>query len=246
MRTAPKRQACARRAIVGFSKSLDRPFRHRPRLQEIALKLSFHGADRSVTGSCHLLEAAGRRILVDCGLFQGSREINEENAAPLGFDPAAIDYLLLTHAHADHCGRLPVLAKLGFKGEVIATAATRELARLVLLDAANLQQEDAGDRARTTMRRGADDQARPPLYSVVDALNSLDRFGRSAVYGQPIEPAAGLRVTFIDAGHILGSASVFVETGEPAAPKVLFSGDLGNADRPLLRPPAVPPQADSW
>jgi metallo-beta-lactamase family protein len=244
MRTAPKRQACARRAIVGFSKSLDRPFRHRPRLQEIALKLSFHGADRSVTGSCHLLEAAGRRILVDCGLFQGSREINEENAAPLGFDPAAIDYLLPTHAHADHCGRLPVLAKLGFKGEVIATAATRELARLVLLDAANLQQEDAGDRARTTMRRGADDQARPPLYSVVDALNSLDRFGRSAVYGQPIEPAARLRVTFIDAGHILGSASVFVETGEPAAPKVLFSGDLGNADRPLLRPPAVPPQAD--
>jgi metallo-beta-lactamase family protein len=112
------------------------------------LKLSFHGADRGVTGSCHLVEAAGRRVLIDCGLFQGGREVDEENAEPLGFDPAAIDYLLLTHAHLDHCGRVPLLAKQGFKGEVIATAATRELARLVMLDAAHLLLKWPQDRNR--------------------------------------------------------------------------------------------------
>jgi metallo-beta-lactamase family protein len=100
------------------------------------LKLSFHGADRSVTGSCHLIECAGRRILIDCGLHQGGRELDEENAGPFGFDAAAIDYVLLTHAHLDHCGRLPLLAKRGFRGEIITTAASRELALLVMLDAA--------------------------------------------------------------------------------------------------------------
>jgi len=208
------------------------------------LKLSFHGADRGVTGSCHLVEAAGRRVLIDCGLFQGGREMDEENGEPLGFDPAAIDYLLLTRAHLDHCGRVPLLAKQGFKGEIIATAATRELARLVMLDAAHLQEEDAGNRERARRRQGAE-ETRKPLYSVVDALSSLDRFGRSAVYGRPIELAAGLRATFIDAGHILGSASIVLEIDESAGRlKLLFSGDLGNAARPLLRPPAPPPLAD--
>src|SRR5690348_2178036 len=98
------------------------------------MKLSFHGADHDVTGSCHLLEVGGSRILIDCGLFQGSRELNEENAGSLGFDAQAIDYLLLTHAHLDHCGRIPLLARRGFKGEIITTGATRELARLVMLD----------------------------------------------------------------------------------------------------------------
>jgi len=95
------------------------------------MKISFHGADRSVTGSCHLVECAGKRILIDCGLHQGSRELDEENAGPFGFEAASIDYLLLTHAHLDHCGRLPLLAKRGFRGEIITTAASRELARLV-------------------------------------------------------------------------------------------------------------------
>ena len=105
------------------------------------MKLAFHGAARRVTGSCHLLEAAGRKILVDCGFFQGAREIADDNREPFAFDPRAIDWLLLTHAHLDHCGRIPLLAKAGFRGEIIATSATRELARLVLLDAANLQEE---------------------------------------------------------------------------------------------------------
>ncbi len=97
------------------------------------MKLSFHGADRGVTGSCHLIECAGHRVLIDCGLYQGGRELDEENAEPFGFDPSTIDHLLLTHAHLDHCGRLPLLVKRGFHGEVITTAASRELSRLVLL-----------------------------------------------------------------------------------------------------------------
>ena len=99
------------------------------------MKLSFHGADRDVTGPCHLVECAGKRILVDCGLFQGGRELDDENAAPFGFDAAAIDVVLLTHAHLDHCGRLPLLVRRGFRGEIIATGATHELAGLVMLDA---------------------------------------------------------------------------------------------------------------
>ena len=106
------------------------------------MKLSFHGADRSVTGSCHH-EICSSTILMDSGVHQGSRELDEENAGPFGFEAASIDYLLLTHAHLDHCGRLPLLAKRGFRGEIITTAASRELARLVLLDSAHLQEEDA-------------------------------------------------------------------------------------------------------
>jgi metallo-beta-lactamase family protein len=107
------------------------------------MNLSFHGADHNVTGSCHLLECAGLRILVDCGLYQGERESNEENSEPFGFDPASIDFLLLTHAHLDHCGRIPLLHQRGFRGQIIATAATVELAKLVLLDSAHLHEEDA-------------------------------------------------------------------------------------------------------
>lgn len=98
------------------------------------MKISFHGAAQDVTGSCHLVEAAGKRILIDCGLHQGSRALNLENAEPFGFDAAAIDCVLLTHAHLDHCGRLPLLSKRGFKGPIITTAASRELANLVILD----------------------------------------------------------------------------------------------------------------
>ena len=139
--------------------------------QESALKLSFHGADRSVTGSCHLVECAGKRILIDCGLHQGSHELDEENAARFGFDAAAIDYVLLTHAHLDHCGRLPLLAKRGFRGEIIMTSASRELARLVMLDAAHLQEEDARYHARRSGHDGARHDTSGPLYSTLDALN---------------------------------------------------------------------------
>jgi metallo-beta-lactamase family protein len=208
------------------------------------MKLSFHGADRGVTGSCHLIECAGRRILIDCGMYQGGRELHEENAEPFGFDPAAIDYVLLTHAHLDHCGRLPLLTQRGFRGEIVTTSASRELARLVMLDAAHLQEEEARYRERKSGKRHAGHED-APLYTTLDALNSFDNFGRTAVYGQPLELGSGLRVTFLDAGHILGSASVLIELQEQAARRsVLFSGDLGNAGRPLLRAP-VAVKADS-
>jgi metallo-beta-lactamase family protein len=208
------------------------------------LKLSFHGADRDVTGSCHLVECAGKRILVDCGLFQGGRELNDENAAPFGFDAAGIDLVLLTHAHLDHCGRLPLLVRRGFHGEIIATGATHELAGLVMLDAAHLQEEDGAHRARRSYRRGADEEA-TPLYTVVNATTALEKFGRAAAYGKPIDLFPGIRATFIDAGHILGSASIVLELQEGSRHQtVVFSGDLGNAGRPLLRGPASPPRAD--
>jgi len=210
------------------------------------LKLSFHGADRGVTGSCHLVECAGRRVLVDCGLYQGGREIEEENGEPFGFDPAAIDFVLLTHAHLDHCGRLPLLVKRGFRGEIVTTAPSRELARLVMLDAAHLQEEDARHRARWAQRRGKEREAVGPLYSILDALNTQDAFGRTAAYDEPVQIAPGIRATFLDAGHILGSASILLELEERGEHRrVLFSGDLGNAGRPLLRDPAKPPHVDA-
>jgi len=208
------------------------------------MRLSFHGADRDVTGSCHLIECLGRRALIDCGLLQGSRELTEENEAQFGFDPKAIDFLLLTHAHLDHCGRLPLLFKRGFRGEVITTAASRELARIVLVDAAHLQEEDTATRARRHARNGKENAA-TPLYTVADTLSSLDRFGRTADYGVPIQLVPGLRATFYDAGHILGSASILVEADEGGRTRsVLFSGDLGSAGRPLLRPPSPPANAE--
>ncbi len=129
------------------------------------MKISFHGADRSVTGSCHLVECAGKRILIDCGLYQGSRELDEENAEPFGFDAASIDYVLLTHAHLDHCGRLPLLAKRGFRGEIITTSASRELTRLVVLDAAYLLGGGrASPRAQRRSRRCEQRYEEPALF----------------------------------------------------------------------------------
>ncbi len=190
------------------------------------------------------MEAAGRRILVDCGMIQGSRDIEEENAAAFGFEPGTIDIVVLTHAHLDHCGRLPLLVKRGFRGEIIATEATRDLARLVLLDAAHLQEEEAHRRQRRLYRRGKDN-AEAPLYTLLDVFDTLDRFGRRAQFGAAIELAPGLRAHFYDAGHILGSASVLFEIEEAGElRRFLFSGDLGNAGRPLLAPPTAPAEAD--
>ena len=210
------------------------------------MRLSFHGADRVVTGSCHLVEVAGRKILVDCGAYQGGRSLEAQNADGFGFNPADIDILLLTHAHLDHCGRIPLLAKRGFKGEIISTAATRELARLVLIDAAHLQEEEHRRALRVADRRGEPEKAPPPLYTLVDTLNAFDRFGRTAEYRAPIALAPGLSATFHNAGHILGSASVRLEAEENGNKRVVvFSGDIGNPGRPLLADPDPPQGADA-
>jgi metallo-beta-lactamase family protein len=208
------------------------------------MRISFHGAARDVTGSCHLVETAGKRILIDCGLHQGSRALNLENAEPFGFDAAAIDCVLLTHAHLDHCGRLPLLSKRGFKGPIITTAASRELANLVILDSAYLQEGEAARDARAAGRAGV--KAAPPLYTVIDATNALHQFSKVADYEKPIEIAPGIRATFFNAGHILGSASILVEADEGGTKRnAFFSGDIGNADRPLLQPPRTPAAAQA-
>jgi metallo-beta-lactamase family protein len=211
------------------------------------MKLSFHGADQGVTGSCHLVECAGKKILIDCGMYQGNREVVEDNSEPFGFDPASVDYLLLTHAHLDHCGRIPLLTKQGFKGEIITTAASVELARLIMLDSAGLQEEEARYQARRARRRGTNNTKVPqPLYTTLDALNSLDFFGRIASYNQRIQIAPGILATFIDAGHILGSASIVLELQENESQhRLLFSGDLGYSDRAILRNPTPPPKVDT-
>jgi metallo-beta-lactamase family protein len=153
---------------------------------------------------------------------------------------------LLTHAHLDHCGRLPLLTRRGFRGEIITTSASRELTRLVLLDAAYLLEEDARRRTRRDGHGDTKGDTKQALYSTLDALNCLDNFGRTATYAEVLEIAPGVRATFLDAGHILGSASIFLQLSEQGrSTSVLFSGDLGNAGRVLLRSPAKPPHADN-
>ena len=212
------------------------------------MKLSFHGADHNVTGSCHLLQCGAVNILIDCGLYQGSRESNEENSGPFGFDPASINYLLLTHAHLDHCGRIPLLYQRGFRGEIITTAASRELAKLVMLDSAHLHEEDARYWAKKSAKRNLSHHHGniKPLYTVVDTLNSFDTFGRSATLGATIQLCEGVAVTFYEAGHILGSAGILIETGNAAtAKRIFFSGDIGSAGHPLLPEPVVPSGCDA-
>ena len=210
------------------------------------MRIAFHGAARNVTGSCHLIECLGKRILIDCGLYQGNREMNEENRNNFGFDPAAIDFLLLTHGHLDHCGRIPLLSRRGFKGKIITTAATRELARLVMLDSARIQEEEARyQNYKASKRKNWKDLAEP-LYNTLDALNCLDTFVDIAAFAKPYDLCPGIRATFYDAGHILGSACILLEMEEAGTSRrVLFSGDLGYNGRAIIPDPATPPHADT-
>lgn len=207
------------------------------------MKLSFHGAAQNVTGSCHLLECGGLRILVDCGMFQGSRHADEDNSEPFGFVPSEIDFLLLTHAHLDHCGRIPLLVKRGFQGEIITTPATRDLAKLIMMDSAHIQEEDAARASRRARRRGK--KQIEPLYDAADVLASLDYFGRHVWYDEPLALNDQVNVRFINAGHILGSASIVIDaTEEGQSRRIVFSGDLGNRGHAVLADPTPPPEAD--
>jgi len=209
------------------------------------MKLSFHGAARGVTGSCHLVECRGKQLLIDCGMYQGHRELEEDNRGDFGFDPAAVDFLLLTHGHLDHCGRIPLLVKRGFTGKIVCTAATRELAKLVMLDSAHIQEEEAEYRNRKAATKEEESEPIEPLYDTLDALNSMDFFVDIASLTQPHDISPGIRITFLDAGHILGSASILLELEENHSHRrVLFSGDLGYGGRAILRDPAIPPKAD--
>ena len=210
------------------------------------MRITFHGAARNVTGSCFLIDCGGKRLLIDCGLYQGNRDLDEENRNGFGFDPASIDYLLLTHGHLDHCGRIPLLNRQGFRGTILTTAASRELARLVLLDSARIQEEEARYRNYKASKRRNRGEAIEPLYNTLDALNSLDAFVDVASFEEPHDICPGIRATFYEAGHILGSACILLELEEKGRQRrVLFSGDLGYDGRAILPDPAPPPPVDT-
>ena len=209
------------------------------------MQVEFHGANKNVTGSCHLVKCNGKQMLIDCGMFQGGRAMDEENRNDFGFDPNTIDFLILTHAHLDHCGRIPLLVKKGFKGKIVCTPATRELAKLVMLDSARIQEEEAKYKAKKARRRGNETEDTEPLYNTLDALNSLDYFTDIAGFESCYDLAEGICITFYDAGHILGSASVAMDLEENGKKKrVLFSGDLGYSGRVILRDPVLPTESD--
>ncbi len=203
------------------------------------MRITFCGAAQTVTGSCHLVETEGLRILLDCGLFQGHKEVENRNRSAFPFKPAEIDVVLLSHAHLDHVGLIPRLVKEGFGGEVVTTPPTAEIAKVILTDSAHIQVEEASYRARKARRLG--EEAPPPLYDVGDVLDSLDTFRRRVPYGKPLSLKNGAEVVFHDAGHILGSATIELRA---EGKTLLFSGDLGNRHRPIVRDPSDPPRAD--
>jgi metallo-beta-lactamase family protein len=206
------------------------------------MKLSFHGAARSVTGSRHLIEAEGGRVLLDCGLFQGRREEAERRNRDLGFNGKSVDAVLLSHAHIDHSGALPVLAKHGFSGQVFATRATADLAEVMLADSAHIQESDCQYVNRKEQRTGG--RCRRPLYTGDDAQAIMRKFS-GVHYDQDVSPVRGMKAAFHDAGHILGSATISLRVTEAGITKVvLFSGDLGRREMPILRDPQPPPPCD--
>jgi len=217
------------------------------------MKLTFLGAAREVTGSSYLVEADGVRFLVDCGMFQGGRETRAKNQRAFPFDPRSIDFVILTHAHIDHSGLLPRLVALGFKGSIHATRATCDLLTVMLPDSAHIQEKEAEyanlNRFRHGMAKrepGARSAQRDtaPLYTVAQAQASLKRLN-PVDYDLEIAPHPLVRCVFRDAGHILGSAIVEVWVGEGShRRKIVFSGDLGQPARPLLRDPTPIPDAD--
>ena len=203
--------------------------------------LTFLGAARTVTGSKHLLEVDGQRILFDCGLFQGLKELRERNWSPLPIPPETIDVVVLTHAHIDHSGWLPRLVGQGFKGPVYCTGGTLDLCRLVLPDAAHLQEEDA----KFANQRGfSKHHPALPLYTEEDAAEALSRF-RTVPFNKKIEVVKGIEIEFINAGHLLGSSYVLVTRTDKSGGRILFGGDLGRYSRPILPDPSPGVGADA-
>jgi metallo-beta-lactamase family protein len=205
------------------------------------MDIVFHGAAGEVTGSSHLVEIAGKRVLLDCGMVQGDRNADERSAADFPFDPASIDVLVLSHAHIDHTGRVPLLVKRGFSGPIFTHPATIDLAAIMLGDAAHITQMDT-ERDNRHLPPGQ----RPfmPLYTQ-DDVDAAVKSMRPVEYAAPIEILPGVRLTLRDAGHILGSATVEIEALENGASrKLAFSGDLGPDHTPILCDPMPVPAAD--
>ncbi len=200
------------------------------------------GAAREVTGSCYVVEVGETRFLVDCGMHQGGDREEALNFDPFPFDPAELDFMLLTHAHIDHSGRIPRLVKKGFAKPIYATLPTSDLAEIMLLDSAYIQENEAEWRTRKARRAGRRDIA--PLYTEDDARRAIRLF-EPVDYGAAKELAPGVNVVFHDAGHILGSAFVELRLQDRGqAVKVLFSGDVGQPDQPIVRDPEIIEQTD--
>ena len=209
------------------------------------MRLSFLGAAEEVTGSCYLVETGSTRFIVDCGMFQGGREASEKNYGRFAFNPRALDFALLTHAHIDHSGLLPRLVAAGFRGQVFTTRATVDLLRVMLLDAAHIQEKEAEWRERAARRGKREERKHPePLYTVAEAETCCKQL-HAVDYDATINLHAGVRCRFRDAGHILGAAiiEVWLE-GEGGSRKVVFSGDIGQPGRPVVRDPAPVEDAD--
>lgn len=206
------------------------------------MKIQFCGATTGVTGSCHLIKTANHTVLLDCGQFQGGKAQDEMNYEAFPFDPSEVEYLIISHAHIDHCGRLPLLVKRGFKGTVYCTDATADLLEIMLKDSGHIHEQEAEWKNRKNARAG-----RPliePLYTELEAEESL-KFVKPVLYDQLIELNDEMRIVFNDAGHILGSGEIelWVTENENVS-KIVFSGDLGVMERPILRNPTIIKKAD--
>lgn len=205
------------------------------------MKLSFYGAAKEVTGSCYHIETNGTRFLIDCGMQQGDDE-KKDNRQKLLFDASDINFVVLTHAHIDHSGRLPLLVKEGFKGRIYAIKATCDLISIMLKDSANIQEMDAKQENRKGKRAGRNKVK--PLYTMADVENTL-KLLVPCTYREIMELGNGINVNFMDAGHILGSASaeIFLTEGD-VSKKIVFSGDIGNINQPIVKDPEYPEVAD--
>lgn len=206
------------------------------------MKIQFHGAAQTVTGSMHLLEVNGSKILLDCGLFQGPRRETYKRNLNFPFDPASLDAVILSHAHIDHCGNLPNLVKQGFSGNIYTTPASAELAEIMMLDSAHIQESDAAYLNYREERRGAN--LIEPLYTQEDA-EAVRPLIKPVDLGIDFEVVPGVVARLAEAGHILGSAAVFLEAEEKGKKtRIWFSGDVGRRKLPLLRDPALPEAVD--
>ena len=208
------------------------------------MEITFHGAVRTVTGSQHLVEVNGLKILLDCGLYQGSRKETYERNQNLPYNAAEIDLLVLSHAHIDHSGNVPNLVKSGFTGDIVCTYATRDLCAIMLRDSAKIQQYDIEYLNKKRARQNL--PPKEPIYTMADAVESLKNF-IGIGYERPYKLAPGITLTFYDAGHILGSAIVALDIEDHEAGRdvrLVFSGDLGRPDRPILRDPTLLDHAD--
>jgi metallo-beta-lactamase family protein len=206
------------------------------------MRINFHGAAHTVTGSQHLLEINGHRLLLDCGLYQGRRAETYIRNLNFAYDPRSVDAVILSHAHIDHCGNLPNLVKHGYEGPIYAVPATVDLAKIMMADSGRIHESDAKFVNKKRLARG--EELIEPLYTEVDAQNAADLF-RGADYNEAFEPIPGVTARFIEAGHILGSAAISLEIEEKGRKiRFWFSGDIGRYKLPLLRDPILPDEVD--